>query len=182
MLKISRIALPLMLSASAVVGTTTISLGGQNDKPNTEAKASISLSLLSTKNVFKSSSLIRVTVTMTNISNHEIFYWRENADDPSGFEYKIDILKGPSPKSTDTKFGRYFKGREDPAQLTPDTPLNGSGGWRTLKAGDKIIDTVNISKMYDLSQAGSYEIQLRRFDEESKAFVKSNTITITITP
>jgi hypothetical protein len=43
-------------------------------------------------------------------------------------------------------------------------------------------DFCHLDKLYDLSKPGKYTIQASRFDDESKTWVKSNTITLTVVP
>jgi hypothetical protein len=41
---------------------------------------------------------------------------------------------------------------------------------------------ISVSDLYDLSKPGQYTIQVRRWDDETKTWVKSNTLTVTVTP
>lgn len=50
------------------------------------------------------------------------------------------------------------------------------------EAGKTMADRVNVSKLYDLNQPGKHTIQFERLDAEIKTFVKSNEITVTVTP
>lgn len=51
-----------------------------------------------------------------------------------------------------------------------------------MKPGETMTDRVNVSKVYDLTQPGRYTIQFQRLDPETKTFVKSNEITVTLRP
>ncbi|MBV8902997.1 MAG: hypothetical protein JOZ22_05115 [Acidobacteriia bacterium] len=81
----------------------------------------------------------------------------------------------------DTPFGRALKGREDPTRLTAATPLTGSLVYLEMRPGQILTDSVNLSRLHDLTQPGKYVIQAKAFDIESKRMVESNKITVTVT-
>lgn len=41
---------------------------------------------------------------------------------------------------------------------------------------------IKLDEMYDLSAPGKYTVQVPHYDEDNKEDVKSNTVTITVTP
>jgi hypothetical protein len=41
---------------------------------------------------------------------------------------------------------------------------------------------IALNDFYDLSAPGQYTIQVRRWDDETKTWVKSNTLTVTVSP
>ena len=51
-----------------------------------------------------------------------------------------------------------------------------------LLPGESWRDLILMKNLYDLSQPGQYTIQVRRWDDETKTWVKSNTLTVTVTP
>jgi hypothetical protein len=81
----------LVLAWLVIFGGVTGELRSQAIKGSIDAKSTISLALNSTEERVKAGSPVRMNVTMKNISDHEIFYWREKTDDPGGFEYKISV-------------------------------------------------------------------------------------------
>ena len=52
----------------------------------------------------------------------------------------------------------------------------------TYNLGEERTQVVSVSDLYDLSKPGQYTIQVRRWDDDTKTWVKSNTITVTVTP
>ena len=60
--------------------------------------------------------------------------------------------------------------------------MKSSGGSTKMKPWETMTDRVNVSKLYDLTQPGRYTIQFQRLDPETKTFVKSNEITVTLRP
>ena len=156
-------------------------LCGQTEETGAASKPMLSLSLSPVTDKVTAGSPMLVTITMKNISDHEISYWREMTDDPGGFEYKISAWDDKQTAVLDSKFGKALRGREDPAFLTADTPLRSTGGWRTLKPGETLTDRVNVGRLFDLSRPGRYTIQVQRLDLDTKTFVMSNRINVEIT-
>ncbi|MFB3915521.1 MAG: hypothetical protein ACE14M_02250 [Terriglobales bacterium] len=59
----------------------------------------------------------------------------------------------------------------------------GGGPRITLQPGDDVRGPfAYIEKIYDLTRPGTYTIQVARFDDDSKVLVKSNTISVMVTP
>jgi hypothetical protein len=164
-----------------VLSGFTGTLCGQTEQTTTPSRPALSLSLSPVADKITAGSPMPVTITMKNISDHEISYWREMTDDPGGFEYKISAWDDKQTAALDSKFGKALRGREDPAFLTADTPLRGTGGWRTLKPGETLTDRVNVGRLFDLSRPGKYTIQVQRLDLDTKSFVMSNKINVVVT-
>jgi len=180
--KIHRVEILLILPALLACGALTAARNGQSANGMPATKEAISLSISAIKDVVKSGSPVVLEIAMKNTSNHDISYWFENREDRGGFDYLIDVWDDKQAVPEYTKLGRGLKGREDPAYVSPDTPINSSGVVRILKVGEIATDRVSVSKIYDLTRSGKYTIQVRRFDEESKIQVKSNKVTVTVTP
>jgi hypothetical protein len=52
-----------------------------------------------------------------------------------------------------------------------------------IKAGGHIWESFpNPHELYDMSRPGEYSIQVSLYDDETKTWVKSDTITVTVTP
>jgi hypothetical protein len=50
----------------------------------------------------------------------------------------------------------------------------------SLKPGEDWVDSIMLNKVYTLNKSGQYTIQVRRWDDETKAWVKSNIVTVTL--
>lgn len=121
----------------------------------------------------KSGSDVRVTISLTNTSTHEIRVLRSKYDD--GRPYKIEVLDDAGQPARLTKYGRQvLKDEGGPFQIV------GGGGHITLKPGVIMRDTMLLSDLFDLRPPGKYTVQLQRPDDAGTS-VKSNTITITVT-
>ncbi len=57
-----------------------------------------------------------------------------------------------------------------------------SGGPRSVKPRETLADVIQLDKLYDLSKPDKYAIQVERIDDDTKAIVKSNKLTVTVTP
>jgi hypothetical protein len=53
---------------------------------------------------------------------------------------------------------------------------------KTYAPAEERTQIIVVNDLYDLRQPGQYTIQVRRWDDETKTWVKSNTITVTVTP
>lgn len=62
-------------------------------------------------------------------------------------------------------------------------PLTGSVVFGTLKQGESSVHVEDVSRAYDLSRPGQYVIQISRpIPSDPQQVVKSNKITVTVTP
>lgn len=83
--------------------------------------------------------------------------------------------------------GRPVPETPDGRKLHVKDHRDGPGGAFTvvrvpIKPGKTFEEEPMLNKEYDLSTAGKYTIQAHRFDGVSMTLVKSNTITVTVTP
>lgn len=119
-------------------------------------------------NVVKAGSPITLYLVVTNTSDHLIQY------DPSLDRLHIELLNHQGGLVPPTERGQKtlaYRGYENKAfsyQIKPDGSVRGA--------------EIPLNTIYDLSRPGEYTIQVSRFDDTSKTWVKSNTITLTVTP
>ena len=128
----------------------------------------------SAQTVGKAGSMIAVAIRKTNISDHEIDK-RTHTDEFCCYYYDVRDSRG---NLVDLK-------KFDP-QLIGD----GRGGHligtqdNLLQPGESMIDRDRVSDGYDMSQPGSYTIQVSGHitDDPRSDVVKSNIITVTVLP
>ena len=137
------------------------------------------ITISTAQDVFKSGSEIRLQIILTNTSDHNILLGRAidgTAPIVAGVLADVHVYgeKGNSP--TETKYQRVLRGEEPP----DDYLTNGVG--TSLPPGKKSKEAVIVNKFYDLSKLGKYKIQLQWTDPTSKTVVKSNRITVAVTP
>jgi len=131
----------------------------------------------------KVGSPIWVNATIENKSDHEISIWIDNASDQGGFVYKVEAWDDKGSIVGKTKFGRRIQ-NEDTAEERgrENYIIVDSGGEVGLKPKETRTDRVDVAKICVLTRPGTYTVQLRRFDQESMTVVKSNKVTVTVTP
>ncbi len=145
-----------------------------------------SLAISTPYDVVMTGSEVRVRITLTNTSNHDIgVNFDRLASSPSGEEhYGIEVQNDKGIRAPLTRHGHRMRG-EVPDPPTVDDiadDLFGSDFLISVKPRDVTHDTIIANKMYDLIQPGKYSIQVNRWDPESNTMVKSNTITVTVAP
>lgn len=114
-------------------------------------------------------SRVPVNMLVTNTSDHEIVY------DTATTKIEIEVRDARGGLATLTEGGRSrlrYLG-------TPGSSYNRS----PIGAGDTLaVSAEDVGVLYDLRGPGKYTVQVSRFDNETKTWVKSNTITLTVTP
>jgi hypothetical protein len=93
--------------------------------------------------------------------------------------YKIDVwdsqnhlVQQAKPRTWKDKNGRLVRQIRGGASVT----------LLDLKPGQTLKEACPVDKRYDLTQPGEYSVQASRYDYETKTWVKSNTITLTVEP
>jgi len=121
-------------------------------------------------------------VVTENTSKHKIFLATElPAKEQSGSVYKVDVHDSAGATPPASEFGRLtdISGDAPPA---PRTGPRQAGECLRLLPGEKWYDTIHLGAVYNLTKPGQYTVQARRWDDETKTWVKSNTITVTVAP
>jgi hypothetical protein len=132
----------------------------------------LAITISTDKAEVKAGSDVWIKVHLTNTSSREIDLSANINDmirvDPNYVFDVRDASGNPVPK----------KVHKHPELAT------GHAVFRSLKPGESVTDEQDISGLDDLSQPGQYAIQVSRrtSDKEKDGLVKSNTITITVTP
>jgi hypothetical protein len=127
---------------------------------------------------------LELVIVTKNISDHRIFLRTEKASkEHAGAIYKVDVRNSAGEAPAETEFGRSTKNRDDtpPLSLSSSTPREGGESLR-LNPGEDWWDTIMVDKLYTLNKPWQYTLQVRRWDDETETWVKSNTITVTVEP
>ena len=116
-------------------------------------------------------SEVAVTVRLKNTSNHELDF-SANISDLTGVDpnYTFEVWDG--------------EGRPVSRRVYAHPELaTGHAVFRTVKPGDSIVDTEPVSRLLDVRKPGKYVIQVSRHTGEAdESVVKSNKITVAVTP
>lgn len=142
--------------------------------PNTAPPFSLTIS--SPQSSFKIGSDVTLELKMTNTSNRNISFgagWGMPVVD-------IEIHDVDGKQTPETPYGLRLH-RKDPRFALQDS-VTGPVTHPTLRPGESNDSIGSLNKIYDLSKPGEYTIQVQRMDPDSKILVKSNTLTITVTP
>jgi hypothetical protein len=121
------------------------------------------------KESMKVDSPIFLRGQVTNTSGHEIVV------DSSLYKDDVEVRDAAGNLVQLTETGRRFREH-----------LGTSGKLQNhqhIKVGGHIWESFpNPHELYDMSRPGEYSIQVSLYDDETKTWVKSDTITVTVTP
>jgi hypothetical protein len=122
---------------------------------------------------------INVTVTVTNISGKEI-YWESERGKDSVYKAFVVLLKKDGREVGTTFFQRKISGRQrqdDPAEVD-----SGSSISLPHPPGKMFAMTIDLKRLYEITEPGLYTLDVSRFDDYSKTIVRSKTLTLKIVP
>jgi len=129
---------------------------------------------------------VTLQVVTKNVSTHDIILRRQEHERDSGLfgsTLRVDVEDAGGNGPPDAELGRSInhlkEASPDPAS---QAAARAAGTLVSLKPGEDWRTTIWVSDLYDLSEPGEYTVQVRRWDHETKTWVKSNTITVTVTP
>lgn len=160
-----------------------IGLGGLTALPSVEfaqgAKTPFSISISAPEPSVRVGSAIRINATITNTTSEDA--WISMTTGSRGeFDFTIDVNDGTGHVPVETEYFRAIKGKHGTSG--PQLVVTYGGGPRLVKPGGSLTTAIQLDKLYDMSKPEKYAIQVGRPDEVSKETVKSNKITVTVTP
>lgn len=144
------------------------------------SKPAFSVTLSAPDKPLKSGAELRLQVTIKNTSDHDVTFLTSGGAVPEddGYRYKVEVLDAhtrPAPPSalvTEMRSGKKVV----------DTYSRNIG--RKLKPGEALVDLIDVTKLYDLSQPGIYTISVTRplqpWQGLGKGAVRSNAIAVTV--
>jgi hypothetical protein len=145
-------------------------------------RPSFSVTISVPQEVVAHGSEVKVTIILKNTSNRDIAIPRSPADDQGESHNKLTVRdeegnlvadKATIPARTDKEKGT----QSEVVNLRMETII-----LFTVKPGDSLKDGIVLSNVYETLSAGKYSLQVERIDDTTKTVVKSNTITLTVTP
>jgi hypothetical protein len=132
--------------------------------------------------VISAGSEPKLSIVLKNTSDHEIMLGRSVQPDQGELHHDVEVRDDKGDLAPETEYHRKIKGRLPTIPgKAPPPPNVSSVIFIPMKPGETRKDDLTLSKLYDLGKPGKYTIQLSRFDEDTKAVVKSNTITVNVT-
>jgi hypothetical protein len=124
-------------------------------------------------------SPINVIVTVTNVSGKEIYIQSDRGKDSAykGFFY---ALTRDGREVETTFFHRKITGRQRPDD--PPEVLHGSSIVLPHPPGKMFTFTIDLTRLYEITEPGLYTLDVSRFDDDSKTTVRSKSLTLKIAP
>jgi hypothetical protein len=121
-----------------------------------------------------------------NVSTHNIILRRQEHERDSGLfgsALRVDVEDSHGNAPPDTQLGQSTNHLADaPPDPAWRAAARAAGTLVSLKPGEDWRTTIWVSDLYDVGKPGEYRVQVRRWDDETKTWVKSNAITVTVTP
>jgi hypothetical protein len=145
---------------------------------NTGAQFSITINTPQAK--LKAGSEVRISVVVTNLTDQYITFGHAKGG-AGEFDFDIDMRNSAGLVPDESEYYRAVLSKQDPNRPTtmvvlPNYLLHG------IEPRGTLTEPIELDKLYDLSKPDKYTIQVERIDDATKAIVKSNKITVTLTP
>jgi hypothetical protein len=144
---------------------------------------SLSMTISTTPIVVNAGTDVKIEIIIKNISDHDVGVDKSPGENSGEKHTKVEVRddKGKLVRETGYKRALEGNGGYDEVSGRIIIPM-GSNMGVLLKPGETVKDGLSVNKLYYLDKPGKYTIQCQRFEDESSTWVKSNTITITVTP
>ncbi|MGD0694801.1 MAG: carboxypeptidase-like regulatory domain-containing protein [Terriglobia bacterium] len=130
------------------------------------------------RDVVKAGQEIRVTATASMF--RDLSFAETTRGPRTVYTVQVRDANGGTPPESD-----YLKTAEgvNAGGTTSDTP-DGKRWWIPVVAHavDYFTEDIDLSALFDLRKPGKYSVRVSRFDGETKTWVTSNTISLTVTP
>lgn len=114
-------------------------------------------------------------INLTNISSHDLSIYSPFAETGIAQMFDIDVRDSTGASAQETSLGMYVHGKTSKQKMT-------SGPTQLISSGKTLARSTNLAAIFDLTKPGTYMVQVTRSDRDRKVLVKSNVITITVTP
>ena len=140
-------------------------------KPDQPAYTGFVLAAQAEKDVIGAGEPLNLRLNIKNISNTVRFIIQTSATE----QYRLTVLDERGGPVRLTQYGEN--------ELQPRKDHLGQA-VKTMKPGEESRDTIQVSKLYDMSSPGTYSITARRIvykDAKETGSVESNTVTIKVT-
>lgn len=137
-----------------------------------------SITLSAPAGPISAASPIEIGVTVQNISGKDIS-WQAAFGDTAYKAFHFSLAKGGREVET-TFLHRKITGKNrsgDPPEVS-----GGSSIVAPFAAGKSIVQTIDLKRLYQITEPGLYTLEVSRFDDESTTMVHSKTLTLKIVP
>lgn len=136
----------------------------------------------------KAGASLEIKVVLTNTSDQRVDF-RDHS--PEEFNYSTEVLNSNRERAEYTSRGHFMVTRTcNPEDVEPSGVPScayreqGPGLLVSLQAGRRYTNWIQVTDQFRMSEPGDYAIQVIRTSvgPQSQITVKSNTITVTVTP
>jgi len=124
------------------------------------------------------SAPIEISVTVKNVSNTDMS-WEAEYGNTAYKAFDVSLTRGNHSVGT-TFFHRKIRGKQRADD--PHETAGGSSVVSMVPPGKAFTETIDLRRLYDITEPGMYTVQVSRYDEASKMVVHSNTLTLKIVP
>jgi hypothetical protein len=143
------------------------------------ARPSVTLTLSAVPATARKGQTIDLEVSLKNISQKDIFVANETG--PHGeADYDVFVTDAQGMSAAETAYYRFVKGKRQPDD--PRFYRSYSRQVAVVEPGKSLGTTIDVGTIYDLSRPGTYKIWVERLDQTSGIPVKSNVVTVIVTP
>jgi hypothetical protein len=124
------------------------------------------------------SAPIKISVTVKNVSNTDM-PWEAEYGNTAYKAFDVSLTRGNHSVAT-TFFHRKIRGKQRADD--PHETAGGSSVVSMVTPGETFIQTIDLRRLYNITEPGMYTVQVSRYDEARKMVVHSNTLTLKIVP
>lgn len=122
-------------------------------------------------------SPITAIVTVTNVSGKELYMQSNRGKDAAYKDFSIVLTKNEREVKT-TFFKRKISGKQLPDD--PQEVEDGSSIALPYPPGRMFVMTIDLERLYEITEPGLYKVDVNRLDDYSKTVVHSNTAIVKI--
>lgn len=183
MLNLYRAARVCGFFAVTLMAGATGNFGVRGQQTTQQVMPVFSLAISTAKGFVKTGSPIQIDITVKNVSDHSISLSTSYIHPNVEISDRVTIVNADGSKSLETELARRSLGHSTPEdESRSPTIATGKLVFLDLKAGQSFTYQLNVDELYDLGVPGKYSIQVERLNDEGNVSVKSNKITVTVTP
>jgi hypothetical protein len=127
---------------------------------------------------FRLQSTMNIKIQVT-VGEKEI-YWRSEKGDTAYRAFKFSLMKDGHEIET-SLFHRRITNTVRPSDPQLD-PGGGGSILSTLEPGKSITFTVDLKKLYEITEPGTYTLDVSRLEADNKTIVRAKPITFSVSP
>jgi hypothetical protein len=136
---------------------------------------SFGISITISQNTIRTGANLQLQIKVKNISDHDLSLFVPFDETGIAQMFDVNVRDSAGASVPETAVGMHVHGK------TAEPPLI-SGPVKTISPGKEIDRNTDLTRIFDLAKPGTYTVQVTRMDFDQKVLVKSNIITITVTP